>query len=121
MQQKAASGVDFALQSIQKFTPAQQKAVLDKVQHAGHQPETLEKLSEDEIHILNELVEKQLAVTKTEKNLSNIANDVINGLTPNLVRGKLTLVKKERMDAVDESKVTENTELFDFNRSIKVQ
>ncbi|MCJ1251842.1 hypothetical protein MMC30_009080 [Trapelia coarctata] len=120
-QKKAASGVDFALDSIQKITPEQQKAVLDKVQHAGHQPEELERLTEDELRILNSLVERQLAVTKTEKNLDNIANDVINGLTPNLELGNLTLVKKEMTNGVNGSKEPGKNELFDFNRSIEVQ
>lgn len=114
-QKEVASSVNFALNTFKRDTPEQQKAVLDKVQHAGHEPEELEKLTEDELNVLNNIVGRQLRLTKTEKDLENFANDVIDGLTPDLKRGSLGLRKSETTIG---SKNSEMADLFDLNRSL---
>lgn len=55
----------------------------------------LEKLSEDEIHILHHVAGRQLALTKGDKDMQNISSDVINGFRPTIERGNLGLVKAE--------------------------
>jgi flavine halogenase len=95
IQEKAASGVDFALGVFNNASPEEQKAVLDKVKKAARQPEELEKLTPDELEVLQNLRDRQLAFIKGEKNLSHFASDPISGYTPNLVKGSLGLIPVE--------------------------
>ena len=88
---KEVAAIDFALSAFKGATPEQQRAVLEKVQHAGHEPEELEKLTQDELAVLNNIVNRQLELTKSEKNLDNFANDVIDGWIPVLRTGSLGL------------------------------
>jgi len=100
IQEKAASSVDFALGVIHDSSPEAQKAVLEKVRKAAHEPEELEKLTPVELAVLQNLREKQLKFIKGEKNLANFAHDAIEGFTPNLVTGSLglTRIKGEAMN-----------------------
>ena len=100
IQEKAASSVDFALSVIHKSSPEEQKAVLEKVRKAAHEPEELEKLTPGELAVLQGLREKQLKFIKGEENLANFAHDAIEGFTPNLVTGSLglTRIKSEAMN-----------------------
>jgi len=100
IQEKAASSVDFALGVIHESSPEAQKAVLEKVRKAAHEPEELEKLTPVELAVLQNLREKQLKFIKGEKNLANFAHDAIEGFTPNLVTGSLglTRIKSEAMN-----------------------
>ena len=95
---EVASSVDFALSTFKKATPEMRKAVIEKVQHAGHEPEEMEKLTPDELVVLNNIVSKQFELTKSEKDLDNFANDVIDGLTPILKKGSLGLVKSDTIN-----------------------
>ena len=100
IQEKAASSVDFALGMIHDSSPEAQKAVLEKVREAAHEPEKLEKLTPTELAVLQNLREKQLKFIKGEKDLVNFAHDAIEGFTPNLVTGSLglTRIKNEAMN-----------------------
>lgn len=100
IQEKAANSVDFALGVLHKSSPEQQKAVLEKVRKAAHELEELEKLTPDELEVLQNLREKQLKFIKGEKNLANFSHDAIEGFTPNLVTGNLglTRIKSESMN-----------------------
>ena len=91
--EQVASGVNFALSTFKEATPEQQRVVIEKVQHGSHGSAELEKLNEDELHVLHNIVNKQLPLT-VERNLENFAND-INGWTPVLKQGSLGLMRSE--------------------------
>ena len=92
IQERAASSVDFALGVFQNVTANEQRAVLDKVKTAAQMPEELERLTPDELSVLQHLQERQMAFIKGEKNLNHFASDPIRGYTPNLVKGSLGLI-----------------------------
>jgi flavine halogenase len=118
IQKRTTEGVDFALTSL-TVTPAQEKAVLDKIQEAGHRPQELERLTDEELHILNRIVTRNVGLTKDEKNLDNIANDVIDGLSVNLQRGDLGLICKDKMVRTDGEDNHDKLDALSFNRMIK--
>lgn len=60
----------------------------------ANKPEELEKLSEDEVRILNDMTSAHVAQISNEKSINELANDVFDGLTPRLERGKLGLQEK---------------------------
>ncbi|KAL8792397.1 MAG: hypothetical protein Q9195_005011 [Heterodermia aff. obscurata] len=94
IQERAATSVEFALGVIKTESSAEeQKAVLEKVRKAAHELEELEKLTPDELAVLQNLREKQLKFIKGEKDLINFSQDSIEGFTPNLVTGKLGLMR----------------------------
>lgn len=72
---------------------ATERAVLGKVQGARDRAEEMEKLTEEELATLSAIVHRNIRLTN-ERNLNNIANDVIDGLSIELVRGNLGLVDK---------------------------
>ena len=94
-----------------------QKAVLEKVQNAGHEPEELERLTEDELAVLNNIVNRQFQLTKNEKNLDSFANDVIDGWTPVLVKGSLGL--KKVAETGGKTNGFADSDLLDLNKSLK--
>lgn len=73
---------------------ATERAILDKVQGARDRAEEMEKLTEEELATLSAIVHRNIRLTNNERNLNNIANDVIDGLSIELVRGKLGLVER---------------------------
>jgi len=93
VQQKAAESVDFALGTF-KITPEKERAVLDKIEKAQAQPETLEKLTPEEVHILDNLGSRAFHREKDELDLTAFTGDVIDGLSAKLVRGDLGLIRK---------------------------
>ena len=93
IQKNAAESVDFALGSFE-ITPEKQRAVIDKIERAQAEPETLEKLTPEEVHILSNIVTRTFEREKDELNLTSFAGDVIDGLSANLVRGDLGLFKR---------------------------
>ncbi|TVY84589.1 Flavin-dependent halogenase ptaM [Lachnellula suecica] len=102
VQKNAAESVDFALSSLE-ITPEMKRDVIDKIERAQHQPETLEKLTPEEVHILSTIVTRTFNREKDELNLTSFTGDVIEGLSAHLVRGDLGLIKK---DAEPERAVT---------------
>lgn len=100
IQERAATSVDFALSVIHESTPEEQKALIEKIQKAAHEPEELEKLTPDELAVLVNLREKQLRFIKGEKDLANFSHDAIEGFTPRLETGSLGLqrTKSETMN-----------------------
>ena len=109
--EEVASGVKFALSTFKEATPEQQRAVIEKVQDYSHGSAELEKLNEDELHVLHNILSKQLPLT-VERNLENFADD-IEGWTPVLKQGSLGLVRSESGTG---SKGM--VDLFDLKRSI---
>lgn len=73
---------------------ATERAILDKVQGARDRAEEMEKLTEEELATLSAIVHRNIRLTNNERNLNNIANDVIDGLSIELVRGNLGLVER---------------------------
>lgn len=94
IQKKAAEGVEFALGTMKNDRKATERAILDKVQGARDRAEEMEKLTEEELATLSAIVHRNIRLTNHERNLNNIANDVIDGLSIELVRGNLGLVDK---------------------------
>ena len=109
--EEVASGVNFALSTFKEATPEQQRAVIEKVQHQSHGSAELEKLDEDELGVLHNIVSKQLPLT-VERNLENFTDD-IDGWTPILQQGSLGLVRSEAGNGSNGT-----VDLFDLKKSI---
>ncbi|OKL55388.1 hypothetical protein UA08_09365 [Talaromyces atroroseus] len=105
VQKNAAEAVDFSLESFE-VTPEMQRAVIDKIEKAQAAPETLEKLTPEEVHILSGIVTRTFEREKDELNLTSFTGDVIEGLSANLVRGDLGLIRREAKSATPESTTT---------------
>lgn len=91
--------VDFCLEAYKETSPEERKAVLDKVatitsDNKGviDEKANLEKLTEDELKILNHIRAKQMLRFEDTLNLNHYGADAIDGLVPNLKTGKLGLV-----------------------------
>ncbi|KAA8575243.1 hypothetical protein EYC84_004430 [Monilinia fructicola] len=102
VQKNAAEAVDFSLESFE-VTPEKQRAVIDKIEKAQAAPETLEKLTPEEVHILGGIVTRTFEREKDELNLTSFTGDVIEGLSANLVRGDLGLIRKDAKPATPEA------------------
>ncbi|KAG9229990.1 hypothetical protein BJ875DRAFT_507594 [Amylocarpus encephaloides] len=102
VQKNAAEAVDFSLESFE-VTPEKQRAVIDKIEKAQAAPETLEKLTPEEVHILGGIVTRTFEREKDELNLTSFTGDVIEGLSANLVRGDLGLIRKEAKPVTPET------------------
>ncbi|KAH6692166.1 hypothetical protein BKA61DRAFT_584771 [Leptodontidium sp. MPI-SDFR-AT-0119] len=105
VQKNAAEAVDFSLESFE-VTPEKQRAVIDKIEKAQTAPETLEKLTPEEVHILGGIVTRTFEREKDELNLTSFTGDVIEGLSANLVRGDLGLIRREAKPVTPEGTVT---------------
>lgn len=126
IQKKAAEGVEFALGTMKKDRKAEERAILDKVQGARDHAEEMEKLTEEELATLSAIVHRNIRLTNNEKNLNNIANDVIDGLSIDLVRGNLGLVKKFNDDikmqtGKDSCINSEQMDALELNHTVTVQ
>ena len=110
--QKVANTVGFALSKFQDQTPEQQRdSLIGKIEDAANRPEDLEKLSEDEIEILNQMTAAHVAQIGSEKSIQDLANDVFDGLTPRLQRYEMGLkrhvaVESNAGSAMSEDRVT---------------
>lgn len=127
IQKKAAEGVEFALGTMKEDRKATERAILDKVQGARDRAEEMEKLTEEELATLGAIVHRNVTMTNNAKNLNTIANDVIDGLSIDLVRGNLGLVKKcnEDMHGTQTEKASfmtsEQMDALELNRTISVE
>lgn len=95
MQQRAVESVDFALNSFD-VTPEQEKAMVDKVIRAAQAaPETLQKMTPEEVDILKRMSHRVLHRNTTQENrgLAAFTGQVIDGLAANLERGDVGLIK----------------------------
>lgn len=91
--------VDFCLEAYKETSPEERQAVLDKVATITEnnkgvidEKANLEKLTEDELKILNHIRAKQMLRFEDTLNLNHYGADAIDGLVPNLKTGKLSLV-----------------------------
>jgi ribosomal protein L22 len=112
-QQRMVSGVEFSLERFNRAPAEAEQAVLNKVQSAGQNTEELEKLTRDELAVLQIIIGRQLRMTKVEKNLNNFARDVIDGWAARVERGNLRLQRAETSIMTAEIK-----DLFQLNRSL---
>lgn len=89
--------VDFCLNAFKETSPEERKKVLDKVAAMDGTVASnpgLEKLTDDELQILNHIRAKQMLRVDDSININHFGSDAINGLAPNLRRGDLGLVAK---------------------------
>lgn len=126
IQQKAAEGVEFALGTMKNDRKATERAILDKVQGARDRAEEMEKLTEEELATLSAIVHRNIRLTNNERNLNNIANDVIDGLSIELKRGNLGLVKKmtDEMKPQTEKALfmtSEQMDALELNHTVSVE
>lgn len=107
-----------------KITAEQQKAVLDKIQEAGHDADELEQLTEDEVRVLKSIAGKQQAMTLHASDIEALANDVIEGFAARLEHGNLGLVKRNAPKGTEEiyhGVAWESREMMDLNRTLAVE
>lgn len=105
---------------------ASERAILDKVQGARDRAEEMEKLTEEELATLGAIVHRNVTMTNNAKDLNSIANDVIDGLSIDLVRGNLGLVKKYSEDMKTQTDknsfmTSEQMDALELNRTISVE
>lgn len=105
---------------------AAERAILDKVQGARDRAEEMEKLTEEELATLTSIVHRNIRMTQNGNNLNNIANDVIDGLSIDLVRGNLGLVKRgtDEMDPQTEKALfmtSEQKDALELNHTVTVE
>ena len=93
------------------------KSCLDKAARAARELEELEKLTPDEIQVLQNLRERQLKIFKHEKNLEHFTSDPIDGFIPNLVKGSLGLTTRIKSESTNGSKEPEILNLLRMNGS----
>lgn len=106
------------------ITAEQQKAVLDKIQEAGHDFDELEKLTEDEVRVLKSIAGRQQAMTLHASDIEALAGDVIDGLAANLEHGNLGLVKGNAtngMEGIHRDVAQESQKMMDLNRTLAVE
>jgi hypothetical protein len=126
IQKKAAEGVEFALGTMKEDRKATERAILDKVQGARDRAEEMEKLTEEELATLGAIVHRNVQMTNNAQNLNSVANDVIDGLSIDLVRGNLGLVKKYSDDMKIQTgkasfMTSEQMDALELNRTISVE
>ncbi|KAI4155711.1 MAG: hypothetical protein LQ340_000800 [Diploschistes diacapsis] len=99
--------LDFCLNAFKETTPAERQLVLDKIAALNNSSsatpdakESLEKLTEDELEILNNIRAKQMLRMEDTFNLDHFGSDAINGFAPHLKRGQLGLVAKATKDTL---------------------
>ena len=103
--------VDFCLNAFKEVSVADRQKVLDKMAAingtATAQPDKqdLEKLTEDELEILNHIRAKQMLRMEDTFNLKHFGSDAIDGLAPNLERGNLGLVAKSAKETISKLEV----------------
>lgn len=117
--------MEFAL-GVNEISAAQQKAVLDKVQDAGHDVNGLEKLTDDEVEILKGIAGKQQALTLHASNIEALAGDTINGLAAVIERGKIGLRSASVLSEAEALHVLgveaeERERMMNLNRTLAVE
>ncbi|GKU15549.1 unnamed protein product [Fusarium langsethiae] len=97
VQNKAVESVNFALESFE-VTPEQEKLMTEKVvQAAQRAPETLQKMTPEEVDILKRISHRVLHrnTNRNNKGLVDFTGQVIDGFSAILERGDVGLIKVE--------------------------
>lgn len=106
--------LDFCLNAFKETSPEERQKVLDKVAAingngtamvGAGEKQDLEKLTEDELKILNHIRAKQMLRMEDTFNLNHFGSDAIDGLAPNLKTGSLGLVAKSTKDTLSKLEV----------------
>jgi hypothetical protein len=100
VQQRAVHSVDFTLNSFD-VTPEKEKAMVDKVVRAAQAaPETLQRMTPEEVDILKRMSHRVLHRNTTQENrgLAAFTGQVIDGLAANLERGDVGLIKVQTLE-----------------------
>ncbi|KAK2067807.1 hypothetical protein P8C59_001514 [Phyllachora maydis] len=91
-QELVSKSVDFCMNAFADVTPAQGRAVLQKLGPEAAAPEALEKLlTADEMAVLRTVRARQMLRAEEALNLDLFKADVVDGFVPRLVTGKLGL------------------------------
>jgi hypothetical protein len=105
--------IDFCYRAFIPIPPEQKDAVLEKMEKLGLNDDTLDSktkgelessMSTEEIRIMNSIRARQMLRSEDTINIDTFSTDTIGGLTANLERGKLGLVKPvsgDKSDTVD--------------------
>ncbi|KAL9623323.1 MAG: hypothetical protein Q9160_002430 [Pyrenula sp. 1 TL-2023] len=109
-QSDVSSTIDFCLNAFNPLEAEKHKSVLEKAKLAEQsqtnggqlQTERIEKLTPDELAILNTIRARQMLRTEDTLNIQNFSKNVVQGLRPRLERGQLGLVKAEKEEGEEE-------------------
>ena len=100
-QDEVVKTVDFCLNAFQETSPEERQNVIDKLKSIQESSSTdkdtkedLEKLTEDELRVLNNIRAKQMLRMEDSFNIDSFGQTAIDGYAPNLQRGKLGLVHR---------------------------
>ncbi|KAI9659491.1 MAG: hypothetical protein M1821_001749 [Bathelium mastoideum] len=100
-QNEVVKTVDFCLNAFKETSPEERQKVFEKMQALNSNKqdmapakEDLEKLTEDELKIVNHIRARQMLRMEDTFNLNHFGQDAIDGFAPNLKRGKLGLFAK---------------------------
>lgn len=118
IQKGAAESVDFALSSFE-ITPEKQRSVIDKIERAQAAPEMLEKLTLEEVHILDNVVMRAFDKKDEALSLSSFAGEVIDGISANLVHGDLGFIERYAEPAANLAGPATKMEAPALDRNIK--
>lgn len=104
-QAEISKTIEFGFRAMAQVSPEQKEALVRKLKKlgAGNDSATLEEmekikesLTADERQVLDTMRARRLLRTEDVHNLDNFTLDVIDGLAPNMERGKLGLVKPNK-------------------------
>lgn len=111
-QDEVVKTVNFCLNAFKETSPEERQKVLDKVAAingtatvGAGENQALEKLSEEELKILDHIRAKQMLRLEDTFNLNHFGSDAIDGLAPNLKTGSLGLVAKANKDTLSKLEV----------------
>jgi hypothetical protein len=119
VQTRAAKSVNFGLETMNASSAAED-AVVKKIREAENRPEMLEKLTAEEVSILDRITKRTFAHEKDELNLTHFTGEVIDGFSARLVRGDLGFVNHAAQPATaDQPAVSAAVDMSGLDRSIK--
>ena len=106
-QDEVVKTVNFCLNAFKETSPEERQKVLEKVAAingtatvGAGETQVLEKLSEEEMKVLDHIRAKQMLRMEDTMNLNHFGSDAIDGLAPNLKTGSLGLVAKATKDTL---------------------
>ncbi|EUC41200.1 hypothetical protein COCMIDRAFT_106799 [Bipolaris oryzae ATCC 44560] len=119
VQKRTAKSINFGLESM-NVSSAAEDAVVKKIREAENRPEMLEKLTTEEVSILDRITKRTFAHEKDELNLTHFTGEVIDGFSARLVRGDLGFVNHAAQPATaDQPVVSAAVDMSGLDRNIK--
>jgi hypothetical protein len=101
-QGEVSKTIDFCLKAFHPVKPEERQAIQGKINGTRNEAHELEKLSEDELRVLDAIRARRLLRTEDTLNLDNFRKDAIGGFMPNLKHGKLGLVEVSKFKVDDD-------------------